>query len=71
MDPIGSFTTRIEAEVAASMLQAHGIDATVAGDDAGGSAGINLAARGYGLLVAPQDRDDALELLDELDGGTA
>lgn len=42
----------------------------MAGDDAGGSAGINLAAKGYGLLVAPRDRDDALELLDELDGGT-
>lgn len=44
------------------MLESHGVPATVVGDDAGGAAGVNLAAGGYRLAV-PDDLQAQAEAL--------
>jgi hypothetical protein len=51
--------------MAASMLAAHGVDAHVLGDDAGGAAPhVNLGSGGgYALSVPDADREVAVELL--------
>lgn len=64
MARIGSFTSRPEAEIAASMLQAHDVAATVVGDDAGGVGGLNLGAADYRVEVADAQRVEAEDLLD-------
>lgn len=46
------------------MLRARGIDATVTGDDAGGTAGVNLGAAGYRLEVPESRRAEAEGLLE-------
>lgn len=63
MAVIGSFNSRLDAEVAASMLESSGIPAIVVGDDAGGTAGLSLAAGGYRLTVPDDNRADAEALL--------
>jgi hypothetical protein len=62
---VGSFASRPHAEMAASMLGAHGVDARVVGDDAGGAAPhINLGSGGgYTVAVPDADRELALVLL--------
>ncbi|MEX2550527.1 MAG: DUF2007 domain-containing protein [Nitriliruptoraceae bacterium] len=65
MARIRRFTSRVEAEMAASMLSAHGIEAEVRNDDSGGMHP-NLA---YGIggseIVVPDDQlDEANSLLD-------
>lgn len=62
MAVVGSFNSRPEAELAAGMLEGNGIPATVLGDDAGGTAGLNLSAGGYRLAV-PDDRYAEAEAL--------
>lgn len=64
MAVIGSFNSRPEAELAAGMLGNDGIAATVVGDDAGGAAGVNLAASGYRLEVPDDQRAEAEALLE-------
>ncbi|HSK22368.1 MAG TPA: hypothetical protein VK906_04295 [Egicoccus sp.] len=63
---VGSFSSRPLAELAASMLSAHGVPAHVAGDDAGGlSPDINFGSGGgYAISVRDSHRERALELLD-------
>jgi hypothetical protein len=61
---IGSFNSRPEAELAAGMLEGNGIQATVLGDDAGGAAGVNLAAGGYRIAVPDDQRAEAEALLE-------
>jgi hypothetical protein len=61
---IGSFNSRPEAELAAGMLGNDGIPATVVGDDAGGAAGVNLAAGGYRLEVPDDQCAEAEALLE-------
>lgn len=68
MARIGSFASRPEAEVAASMLRARGIPAAVVGDDAGGTIGVNLGAGGYRLDVRDERRAEAQQLLDRPPG---
>lgn len=76
MAEVGSFGSRPHAEMAAGMLDAHGIPATVMGDDAGGAAPhVAFGAHGYRLRVADADADEARALLaadasgpDEADG---
>jgi hypothetical protein len=62
---VGSFSSRPHADVAASMLSAHGVRAHVAGDDAGGTAPhFNLGSGGgYAISVPDEHRELALELL--------
>ena len=61
---IGSFNSRPEAELAAGMLEGNGIPATVLGDDAGGTAGVNLSAAGYRLAVPDDRHAEAAALLE-------
>lgn len=63
MAVIGSFNSRPEAELAAGMLEGNGIPATVLGDDAGGTAGVNLGAGGYRIAVPDDQRAEAEALL--------
>lgn len=64
MVEIGSFSSRGHAEMAAGMLEAHGIRATVRGDDAGGAAPhVAVGAHGYRLAVDDPDAEAAEELL--------
>jgi hypothetical protein len=65
MAEIGSFPSRAHAEMAAGMLEAHGIGARVLGDDGGGTAPhVAMGAHGFRLAVADADADDATSLLD-------
>lgn len=64
MVEVGSFTSRGHAEMAAGMLEAHGVRATVRGDDAGGAAPhVAVGAHGYRLAVDDEDAHVAEELL--------
>jgi hypothetical protein len=63
---IQRFTNRAQAEVACGLLTAHGIQAFVSSDDAGG----NHPNLGYGfsgtVIVVPDDQlEEATELLDD------
>jgi hypothetical protein len=63
---IQRFTNRAQAEVACGLLAAHGIDAYVSSDDAGG----NHPHLAYGFsgtaIVVPDDQlEDATSLLDD------
>ena len=46
------------------MLEGQDVPATVVGDDAGGTAGLNLAARGYRLAVPDDLKAQAEALLE-------
>ena len=61
---VASFGSRQDADLAASYLVAHGIEATVAADDAGGEfAGVDLSV-GARVLVATSRVTEALALLE-------
>lgn len=63
---IDRFTSRAQAQLACGLLTAHGIDAYVSGDDAGGA--YPQLAYGIGgiVLVVPDEQVDAArDLLDE------
>jgi hypothetical protein len=65
---IGRFLTRAEAEVARGMLETHGIDARVLGDDgAGVQPDISYGYGGVTLAIHPDDEADARDLLDDVD----
>jgi len=59
---VKTFPSRVEAELAQKMLQAHHIDATVSADDAGGAYPF-LLSLGAHVLVGEKDRKKAEELL--------
>ena len=61
---VGTFPARIEAELAASALEAAGIESMVTGDDAGGTQPGLWEARGVAVLVKPEDQRAAREILD-------
>lgn len=64
MVEVGSFTSRGHAEMAAGMLEAHGIAGRVLGDDGGGAVPhIAVGTHGYRIAVADEDAADARELL--------
>ena len=67
MAVISSFGSRPEAEMAAAMLEGYDVPATVVGDDAGGAAGLNLAAGGYRLSVPDDLQAQAEALLEPVD----
>jgi hypothetical protein len=59
---VGTFATRIEAELAQSALQSAGITGIVSADDAGGNRP-DLGRRGIRLLVRAADASDAAAIL--------
>ncbi len=66
MTRIKSYKSRFEAESARNLLVAHGIPAFVEADDAGGARPfLLLAIGGARLCVKDEDKERALELLEE------
>jgi hypothetical protein len=58
-----TFSNRIEAEMAAGILEAEGIEAMVMADDAGGTYPMLQFIRGVKLMVAAADEARAKEIL--------
>ncbi len=61
---IMTFPDRVSAEIAASLLSSHGIDAHVWADDVGGAYPQLGMSRGVKLLVASDQADHAREILE-------
>lgn len=63
---VHTFTSRMEAEIAKGLLEAHKINAAVVADDAGGMyPSLASAAEGVQLVVGKKDYKRAAELLNE------
>lgn len=62
LEAIGMFLTRVDADIARGALQAAGIPATVAADDAAGTRP-HLWLSGVRLLVRAEDADRARAIL--------
>lgn len=62
---VESFSTRLEAELAAGVLESEGIRAFVVADDAGGAYPPLQTVRGVKLLVLGDDADRARTLLSD------
>ncbi len=60
---VGTFNTRPEADLARSALEAAGIDAVVAADDAGGVQPGLWEGQGVAVLVDREDEQEAREVL--------
>ncbi len=58
-----TFSNRIEAEMAAGLLEAEGIEAMVVADDAGGAYPMLQFVRGVRLLVDQEDEARARDIL--------
>lgn len=58
-----TFPTRIEAEMAAGLLESEGIEAMVMADDAGGTYPMLQFVRGVRLMVFKADQARAQEIL--------
>jgi Putative prokaryotic signal transducing protein len=58
----------VEAQLIVGMLEAHGINAIVSADDAGGLEPQLQASGGVRILVARPDVSEARELISEADG---
>jgi hypothetical protein len=61
---VRTFFDRIEANLAASALQAAGIESTVAADDAGGTQPGLWPGEGVALLVRQKDEREARSILE-------
>ncbi len=61
---VGTFSDRIEAELAASALEAAGIDSMIRDDDAGGMQPAMGFTSGVELLVRAADASAAGEILE-------
>ena len=62
---VASYPTRAEAQSAARMLAAAGVDAVVVGDDAGGALPhLTIGVGGSEVRVPSGQQQEALELLD-------
>ena len=64
-----TFYNRIEAEIAAGLLESEGIETMVMADDAGGTYPMLQFIRGVKLMVAPEDKARAREILDAMAAG--
>jgi hypothetical protein len=60
---VEKFFNRLEAEMAAGLLESEGIQAFVQADDAGGAYPPLQHLRGVRLIVFPEDADRAREIL--------
>ena len=66
MARIDRFVSRADADLACGLLQVHGIDAFVSGDDAGGMRpDIPFGIGGTAIVVADEDLEEALAILDD------
>ncbi len=61
---VHTFPDRIEADLAASALEAAGIESMVAGDDAGETQPGLWGGRGVKLLVRQEDENEARAILE-------
>jgi len=69
--PVKTYFSRHEAELARSVLEANGIEATIASDDAGGlQPGLSFT-RGVQVLVNGDDILEAEEVLKDLENAPA
>ena len=68
---VEKFTSRMEAEMAAGLLEAEGIQAFVSADDAGGAYPQLQYLRGVRLIVFPEDETRAREILEDWRQGQA
>jgi hypothetical protein len=60
------FSSRVEADLARSLLRDHGIEAHVTADDVGGlHPELSMVTGGVGLVVPPEDVEAARALLGE------
>jgi hypothetical protein len=64
-----TFYNRIEAEIAAGLLESEGIETMVMADDAGGTYPMLQFIRGVKLMVAPEDKARAREILEAMAAG--
>ena len=64
LNVVGNFADRIEAELAASALEAAGIDSMIRDDDAGGMQPAMAFSNGVTLLVRVADATAAGEILE-------
>lgn len=72
MARIRRFSSRVDAEVAASMLNACGIDARVVNDDTGGMHPNLAFGHGGSEVIVPDDQlEEATALLDDASGDAA
>jgi len=60
---VENFSTRMEAEMAAGVLEAEGVYALVTADDAGGTYPPLQYLGGVRLIVSPEDEKRAREIL--------
>ncbi|MFZ5450427.1 MAG: putative signal transducing protein [Thermodesulfobacteriota bacterium] len=66
---IEKFSSRMEADIAAGLLESEGIETLVLADDAGGLYPMLQSIRGVRLLVAPEDEAQAREILEAMEVG--
>ncbi|HZE21939.1 MAG TPA: DUF2007 domain-containing protein [Desulfobaccales bacterium] len=64
-----TFYNRIEAEIAAGLLESEGIETMVMADDAGGTYPMLQFLRGVKLMVAAADKARAREILEAMAEG--
>jgi hypothetical protein len=62
---VEKFSTRMEAELAAGLLEAEGIHTFISADDAGGAYPPLQYIRGVRLIVFPEDEVRAREILSD------
>lgn len=62
-----TFPSRMEAELAAGLLESEGIEALVQADDAGGAYPMLQFVRGVRLLVSAEDQYRAREVLQAME----
>ena len=69
MTVLRTYGSEMEAEMAAAMLQAYGVEALVSTDDAGGMYPQMAQLRGIKLLVWEKDLEEARALLESVGDG--
>jgi hypothetical protein len=62
-----TFASRIEAEMAAGLLESEGVEAMVLADDAGGAYPMLQFIRGVRLMVYREDEARAREILKDME----
>jgi hypothetical protein len=62
-----TFASRIEAEMAAGLLESEGVEAMVLADDAGGAYPSLQFVRGVRLMVAAEDAYRARQILKDME----
>lgn len=63
---VKEFSSHVEADLMKGMLESNGIMAITVADDCGGTAGGQTFVRGVKLLVSPEQKQEALELINQM-----